>query len=332
MNYCILLLFKDWISKNLNSFKTQTYKAYPLLKMTSEDIVEEFNSEEDNMLKKITLFILFLTLFMVLTGGSASANQYGTIAVESKSVEPGDQFKIDVTLSGNTESIQGLFIPLKFDNPDLIYDSVSFENTVLTSNFVGVAGYQSEINNLWITYMPDISNPQVDSILTPNGLIASIYFTVSDFPSPATVAIDSLNEITYTSDSTYYVINVNMSAADGESLYYPEFQGGAITILVPTAVEDDLNLTLPNEYHLSQNYPNPFNPSTNIRFSLPTAGPVKLEVYNVLGQHVATLVDRQMSAGTHEVEFDGSNQSSGIFFYRLIHAQGTETKKMIMVK
>lgn len=290
-------------------------------------------AKEDNMFKKIILFVILVPLFLTLASSTTDAQTYaGTVSVESKAVEAGDHFKVDVTLSGNTKSIQGLFIPLQFDNPDLIFDSVSFEGSFLTSNFVGNGSYLSEQNSIWITYMPNISNPQVDSLVVPNGLVGSIYFTVTDFPSPANVVIDSLNQITYINDTTFYGVNIQLSSADGLSIYYPEFDGGVISILVPTAVDDNLNSSLPTEYSLSQNYPNPFNPTTNIQFSLPEAGPVKLEVFNVLGQHVVTLVDRSMSAGLHDVEFDGSNQSSGIFFYRLIHSQGAETKKMIMVK
>lgn len=285
------------------------------------------------MLKKIIIFILLLPVIIILSSSDTSAASVGgTVSVDNRQVEAGEKFKVDVTLSGNTKSIQGLFIPLQFENPDLIFDSVSFIGSFLTENFVGVASYQPQNNSLWITYMPDISNPQIDSIVVPNGLIGSIYFTVADFPSPATIMIDSLNEITYTSETTFYEINIQLSSADGLTIYYPDYDSGEITILVPTDVEDGLNLSLPTEYSLSQNYPNPFNPTTNIEFALPESGPVKLEVYNVLGQHVATLIDREMSAGTHQVEFDGSSQSSGIFFYRLIHSQGTETKKMIMVK
>jgi len=83
---------------------------------------------------------------------------------------------------------------------------------------------------------------------------------------------------------------------------------------------------------LEQNYPNPFNPSTVIGFGLPTASQVNLQVFNILGQSVVTLVDRPMDAGWHEVEFDGGELPSGIYFYRLRHENGNLTRKMILVK
>jgi len=94
---------------------------------------------------------------------------------------------------------------------------------------------------------------------------------------------------------------------------------------------------LPGSYSMSQNYPNPFNPSTNVSFSLPTAGQVELSVYNVLGQKVATIANGQFTAGTHEVTWNGTDDSgssvgSGIYFYRLTSDGFDETKKMILMK
>jgi hypothetical protein len=89
---------------------------------------------------------------------------------------------------------------------------------------------------------------------------------------------------------------------------------------------------LPISYELSQNFPNPFNPTTTIDFALPKASDVKLSVYNLLGQKVATLVDTRMSAGQQSVVFDASKLSSGVYFYRLNIGAFTQTKKMIMLK
>jgi hypothetical protein len=92
---------------------------------------------------------------------------------------------------------------------------------------------------------------------------------------------------------------------------------------------DDL---LPATYTLDQNYPNPFNPSTEIRFSLPVSGPVRLTVYNLLGQEIVVLVDEVKPAGNYSARFDGSGLSSGIYMYRLQAEGFTETKSMLMVK
>jgi PKD repeat protein len=89
---------------------------------------------------------------------------------------------------------------------------------------------------------------------------------------------------------------------------------------------------LPEGYRLDQNFPNPFNPSTEIAFAIPEPMHVKLSVYNVVGQHVMTLVDGELPAGDHQVSFDGSSVGSGIYLYRLEAGDVVSTKKMIMIK
>ncbi|MBU8934906.1 MAG: T9SS type A sorting domain-containing protein [candidate division Zixibacteria bacterium] len=95
--------------------------------------------------------------------------------------------------------------------------------------------------------------------------------------------------------------------------------------------------SLPCRFVLDQNYPNPFNPTTAISFSLPNAGEVRLEVFNVMGQQVATLVNHHMEAGSHTVTWDsrdnsGHNVASGVYFYRLEAGSINKTKKMVLLK
>jgi len=88
---------------------------------------------------------------------------------------------------------------------------------------------------------------------------------------------------------------------------------------------------LPNAFSLAQNYPNPFNPSTVITYTLPNSGSVKLEVYNIMGQRVATLVDGFESAGIHKLQFNACNIASGVYFYRLQFNSNTITKSMVLL-
>jgi len=92
------------------------------------------------------------------------------------------------------------------------------------------------------------------------------------------------------------------------------------------------NNGLPETYTLEQNYPNPFNPATTINFALTKASNVKLTVYNILGQQVATLVNGQMNAGTHSVQFNAINLASGVYFYRLEAGDFRAHKKMLLLK
>lgn len=98
-----------------------------------------------------------------------------------------------------------------------------------------------------------------------------------------------------------------------------------------TGVEATGNI-VPTQYALSQNYPNPFNPATLIEYSLPHAGKVRLQVFDLLGKEVASLVDEQQGAGTYRARFDGSSLPSGSYFYRLQADGFSQTKKFLLVK
>ncbi len=103
------------------------------------------------------------------------------------------------------------------------------------------------------------------------------------------------------------------------------------------AVRTSVGATVPDRFALSQNYPNPFNPATVINFSLPVAGETRLEVYNMLGQRVALLLDERLEAGTYDVTWQarddaGNRVASGIYLYRLTAGAFSETRKMILLK
>ncbi len=88
----------------------------------------------------------------------------------------------------------------------------------------------------------------------------------------------------------------------------------------------------PQRFSLDQNYPNPFNPVTEVRYSLPRGCQVRLEVYNLLGQKVASLVEGKQKAGYKSVRWDGSRFAAGLYFYRLKAGDFTQTRRMILVK
>ena len=89
---------------------------------------------------------------------------------------------------------------------------------------------------------------------------------------------------------------------------------------------------LPDNFALYQNYPNPFNPITKISYELRVTSYVSLKVFDMLGKEVVTLVNQKQNGGRYEVEFDGSNLSSGVYFYKLETHEFKEVKRMILIK
>jgi hypothetical protein len=110
------------------------------------------------------------------------------------------------------------------------------------------------------------------------------------------------------------------------------FEYFSTTASVSNGVTSVNENVIPTEYSLNQNFPNPFNPSTQISFALPENGQVDLRVFNSLGQEVALLANRIYAAGNHIVNFDASNLSSGLYYYRLVSNEFVSTKKMLMIK
>jgi len=93
--------------------------------------------------------------------------------------------------------------------------------------------------------------------------------------------------------------------------------------------EEDL---LPTEYSLYQNFPNPFNPVTTIKFDLPEKSEVMINVYNILGEKVQTLINKEIEAGSHKVKWDANGVGSGVYIYRIKAGDYIETKKMVYLK
>ena len=95
---------------------------------------------------------------------------------------------------------------------------------------------------------------------------------------------------------------------------------------------EPLNNIIPKQFSLEQNYPNPFNPNTSIKFSVPKTGLVSLVVYDALGRAVKELVNENVTTGVYSVDFNAGDYPSGIYFYRLLAENFSETKKMVLVK
>ena len=169
-----------------------------------------------------------------------------------------------------------------------------------------------------------------DIVLTPGADAPgspSFRFIFPANGNPGTFAIDS----TCTTPA-----NVNSFVDRLTNLVVATTTTGTIT-LMGSAVKELETGVIPQDYALEQNYPNPFNAGTVIRFMVPTDGNVKVDVYNILGRRVRTLVDEFRVAGTHQTDWDGRSEdgvdvSTGVYFYRITADRFSSTRKMVLLK
>jgi hypothetical protein len=124
--------------------------------------------------------------------------------------------------------------------------------------------------------------------------------------------------------------------ADNKLQFIPTNNMTGLTNEIPYDGSDYVDVedlsAIPSDYTISQNYPNPFNPATTITYGLPERASVKLIVFNMLGEKVATLVNEEMEAGYHQVNFGNADLSSGIYFYQLQTKNSAFTRKMMLLK
>ena len=160
-----------------------------------------------------------------------------------------------------------------------------------------------------------------------NGRVYNIYLAVKDLAGNTGTAV--------------YKVTVPHSkkdeAIDDGAVYevVSEFEAPApIPQSLTKAIAKDAaeNAALPTDFNLSQNYPNPFNPATTIKYSLPNDSYVRISIFNILGQEVATLVNTTKSAGFHSVTFNANNLASGIYIYRMQAGDFVQTKKLMLMK
>ncbi|MDH3889715.1 MAG: C25 family cysteine peptidase [candidate division Zixibacteria bacterium] len=208
-------------------------------------------------------------------------------------------------------------------------------DVVYGQNFYGdptVVVYDQVPGLLDVDIMTDAGSFEID--VTSGGQpVAGCLVTLSD-STGAILSIstsqsgDASFEVEYSPMNSYTI-----AAVKGGFTVTRRFLSPAIAADVDELVDDNL----PLEFSLSQNYPNPFNPTTTILLELPHRTNVSLSIYNVLGQHVAKLIDGPRSHGTYEVTWDGRNNdgrqvTSGVYFYRLITDNHSATKKLMLLR
>ncbi|MCF8261169.1 MAG: T9SS type A sorting domain-containing protein [Melioribacteraceae bacterium] len=138
--------------------------------------------------------------------------------------------------------------------------------------------------------------------------------------------------VTAVADSGYEFVEWggDLSGANNpETITVDAFKNVSATFSPVTGVEDEL---IVEKYSLSQNYPNPFNPSTAIKFTVKESGKTSLKIYDLLGQEIKTLFNKNLEAGTHTYFFNASELAAGVYLYQLVSGEYSSTKKMTLLK
>ncbi len=142
-----------------------------------------------------------------------------------------------------------------------------------------------------------------------------------------TVVIDTSCTVSKLKDKKFYTWSVKATNDYGSSALADVFKFNTGT---PTDIKE--NESIPTSYVLNQNYPNPFNPTTKISFSIPENGFTVIKIYNLLGQQVGELINKDLVAGFYSTEFNAENLSSGIYIYVMRSGSHILSKKMMLIK
>jgi hypothetical protein len=266
--------------------------------------------------------------FAFCASASGEPNFTGEISVGSVTGAPGETVAVPVYLHNNNIQIAALTVPLKYSSQDLDVDSITFVGSLLKYGMTPLVHIDNDNRFCRFTYYPGYQGSPL--IGETDGLLATVHFSVDASASDQTVSVDSVNKLDHPGPPELWT-RLEVADGSGNSLFFPDFTEGTVTVELPLDADDD-RLTLPDELELRQNFPNPFNPSTTIAFNLPERSHVLLRVYNILGQEIETLVDETRNPGAHEVNWQASNQASGVYFYRLVYKNQVLTKKMALLK
>jgi photosystem II stability/assembly factor-like uncharacterized protein len=171
------------------------------------------------------------------------------------------------------------------------------------------------------------------SLFTQGSTDRSDHASFWDYNYPAILGIEDLS---YDYNPFIHTTWDNMAFVDADFLteYTKAAVGAAASLAIPdtTQVGIEYNEPLPSGLVLGHNYPNPFNALTTIQYALPEASTVTIEIYDILGRKIETLVQREQQVGYHQVVWDAKDVSSGMYFYRIQAGDYAETRKMVLLK
>jgi|GEM_PF-5944715 len=220
---------------------------------------------------------------------------------------------------------------------DSFIRDIDFDNgiVVVGTNVGGISIWDGSSWDGFTTANSDIAGDNVTAVRYDNNGVLWIGTT-----NWGICSFHNGNWVTYNKDNSpigsNYINDIDVNSGNDKLIgtrYFTARTGGLVIFNESQISDIPDDKEMPTEFHLSQNYPNPFNPTTTIKFGLPEQGFVDLRVYNILGQEVARLVNKELAPGYHEVNFGYNNIASGIYIYRIdVKGKFSSAKKMLMIK
>lgn len=281
-------------------------------------------------MKNLKILLLFIGTILVLTFAGCLIEEVD----QPSQVNAGDTFTATITVSDmnseNNNDHKGalaILVPEDWSFISGTYNTpMGFGNLLLDTSNPPLWGdidtvIQRPAGMKWINLLSDVGYLHPANVVYEATINLQVGQTAGDFPIGYLVTVNTIDMLKFLNDQDQ---DQPLSGADTSMNHM-------VKVIGPSAVEVQIS-GIPEDYNLSQNYPNPFNPSTKFNYSIKTAGEVQIKIYDVSGREVLLLVEGYRAAGTYQVKFNAANFPSGIYYYRMITNNFTQTNKMILLK
>jgi hypothetical protein len=282
-------------------------------------------------MKRVSVIAILLCVLVPVVVGAADLGKRDIFKLGEATKISDNEVMVPISVT-HDEGIVAMDIPLEW-TAGVTLTEVSFAETRVDYFDIKIANIDEENNRVLIGLISMVFGPK-DELPAGEGVIANLKFRV-DNPDITDFEVTPFTT-TNPGHSLSLVYNDLSSGKPRVAHVNPEVTGNPID-LVGAKSNPEAEPPLPTHYNLAQNFPNPFNPSTTVAYSLKDAGRVTINIFNVLGQNVKTLVDEYQAAGEYTAiwdghDDDGNSVGTGVYFYRIKAGDFSDIKKMVLMK
>jgi hypothetical protein len=277
------------------------------------------------MMKRIFVTALLAVFILVPALAAMDVGERDIFEIGTPTQISDNEIMVPIMVT-HDEDLVAMDIPLEYSSGVTLTD-ISFVDTRV-DYFDAKMSYIEEDNNRAVIGLVSMLHERKSALDPGKGVIANLTFRIDDL---------GMTEFTikpFESDEPRHSLSLIYNDISEGTPYvrsiHPEFEGGTVYFGNAAPI-------LPTVFELDQNYPNPFNPDTDIWYALPDAAYVELDVYNILGQKVISLVNEHREAGRYKVTWEGVDSygtpvASGVYFYRINAGEFKDIKKMVLMK